>query len=140
MGARRTKRRRGTVLDFCSDFSVCLFVVLVCVCAGYAQHTLKSCFNVQALDVLAVSKSFGFDAPPKVHLKISLKTLKQSEKRAGKQADAAASKNGFSEDNPYGNRAKAAQHSEEDAANDQRAHQAQQAVTKKPQQSRQWSR
>lgn len=108
---------------------------------GYAQHTLKSCFNVQALDVLAVSKSFGFDAPPKVHLKISLKTLKQTEKRAGKQADAAASsKNGFSEDNPYGNRAKAAQHSEEDAANDQRAHQAQQAVTKKPQQSRQWSR
>jgi len=111
---------------------------------GYAQHTLKSCFNVQALDVKAVARSFGFDAPPKVHLKISLKSLKSTDARAGKQQEAAAAggKHGFSEDNPYGRPAhkqQSKQSTEEDDANDARARQAQQAVTKK-QQSRQWSR
>jgi ATP-dependent RNA helicase DDX18/HAS1 len=115
---------------------------------GYAQHTLKSCFNVQALDVRAVARSFGFDAPPKVHLKISLKSLKQTDARAGKQQAAAAadgSKHGFSEDNPYGRAPHKAQQQQskqsvqEDDDNDARARNAQQAVTKKTQ-ARQWSR
>ncbi len=98
---------------------------------AYAQHTLKNIFNVHALDVLAVSKSFGFDAPPKVHLKISLKTLQKSEKRAKSQA-----MHGFSEDNPYGN---GHTNAAEDEKNEARAKQAQEAVTKsKP--VKQWSR
>lgn len=101
---------------------------------GYAQHTLKSCFNVAALDVLAVSKSFGFDAPPKVHLKISLKSQKNTDKRSIAQE---SSKHGFSEDNPYG---KKQQGDKEDEENDARARKAQAEVTKKPQQARQWSR
>lgn len=38
---------------------------------AYAQHGLKEVFNVHALDMLAVAKSFGFTVPPKVQLRMS---------------------------------------------------------------------
>lgn len=105
---------------------------------GYAQHTLKQVFNVHALDILAVSKSFGFDAPPKVQLKISLKNLKNQDQRR--------SKHGFDEENPYGNE-KTNNHStggDDDSMNHlvEQGDQAQRAVQgkQKQQQSRQWSR
>lgn len=41
---------------------------------GYAQHTLRDVFNAQNLDLIGVSKSFGFSVPPKVSLQISLKS------------------------------------------------------------------
>ena len=34
---------------------------------AYNSHQLKSIFNVHRLDLVAVAKSFGFSAPPKVH-------------------------------------------------------------------------
>lgn len=61
---------------------------------GYAQLSMKHVFDVHALDLLKVAKSFGFTHPPKVHLKIALKSKKMLRGRA--------SRNGFSEDNPYG--------------------------------------
>ena len=33
---------------------------------AYNSHQLKSIFNVHRLDLVAVAKSFGFSAPPKV--------------------------------------------------------------------------
>ena len=33
---------------------------------AYNSHQLKHIFNVHRLDLLAVAKSFGFSAPPKV--------------------------------------------------------------------------
>ena len=65
---------------------------------SYAQHSLKTVFNVHALDLTAVAKSFGFSVPPKVQLKISLKTLKTIDKKA----NSGGGKHKFSEDNPYG--------------------------------------
>ena len=61
---------------------------------SYAQHPLKHIFNVHSLDLLRVSKSFGFSVPPKVHLKISLKSKTRERGRTGPH--------GLSEDNPYG--------------------------------------
>jgi ATP-dependent RNA helicase DDX18/HAS1 len=103
---------------------------------GYAQHTNKGCFNVAALDVLAVAKSFGFDAPPKVHLKISLNAHKNTDRRQVEQD--AASKHGFSDENPYGK--KQGRADREDEENEARARKAQAAVTQKQQSARQWSR
>jgi len=59
---------------------------------GYAQLTMKHVFNVHDLDLIGVAKSFGFLHPPKVQLKIALKSKKTLHN----------TKNGFSEDNPYG--------------------------------------
>lgn len=61
---------------------------------AYAQLTMKHVFNVHDLDLLGVAKSFGFTHPPKVQLKIALKSKKALTARP--------TKNGFSEDNPYG--------------------------------------
>jgi len=55
---------------------------------------MKHVFNVHDLDLVGVAKSFGFTHPPKVQLKIALKSKKSLNGRP--------SKNGFSEDNPYG--------------------------------------
>lgn len=106
---------------------------------GYAQHTLKQVFNVHSLDILAVAKSFGFDAPPKVQLKISLKNLKNIDQRRNKH--------GFDEDNPYGNAesAPAAAGGDDDNMNqyvEKGAEAQRRAVSgnQKKQQSRQWSR
>src|SRR6185312_1260540 len=54
---------------------------------GYAQHILKSCFNVNSLDTRCVAKSFGFEHPPMVNLKISLKGMKNQEMRGNKQRE-----------------------------------------------------
>ena len=41
---------------------------------AYASHSLKNIYNVQTLDLQAVAKSFGFDAPPKVNLNLAEKS------------------------------------------------------------------
>ena len=66
---------------------------------SYAQHTLRSVFNVHALNVVEVAKSFGFEVPPKVQLKIGMK-----DKRKGQAGGGSGEKgrHGFSEDDPYG--------------------------------------
>ena len=66
---------------------------------GYAQHPLKDAFNVQSLDLLGVAKSFGFNAPPKMSLQVSLKARPSIDMKA---------RNGFSEDDPYGTTEQAA--------------------------------
>ncbi|EJW84000.1 DEAD box polypeptide 18 [Wuchereria bancrofti] len=44
-----------------------------CYIRAYDSHSLKSIFNVNTLDLIAVSKSFGFSTPPFVDLPISNK-------------------------------------------------------------------
>jgi ATP-dependent RNA helicase DDX18/HAS1 len=61
---------------------------------AYAQLSMKHVFNVHELDLLQVAKSFGFTHPPRVQLKIALKSKKGLNVRGAK--------NGFSEENPYG--------------------------------------
>jgi len=48
---------------------------------AYASHGLKHIFNVHDLDLLAVAKGFGFEAPPRVHL--NLKASGSTTKRQG---------------------------------------------------------
>jgi len=71
---------------------------------SYAQHGLKNVFNVHTLDMLAVAKSFGFTAPPRVHLTVSLRAKNDMERRGGGGGFGKGfkSKHGFSEDTPYG--------------------------------------
>jgi hypothetical protein len=45
---------------------------------AYAQHSLKEVFDVHALDMVNVAKSFGFTVPPKVHLSNILSHCSQS--------------------------------------------------------------
>lgn len=51
---------------------------------AYASHSLKHIFDVHTLDMLAVSKAFGFTVPPKVNL--ALKASGSSTKRQGLDA------------------------------------------------------
>ncbi|KAL3998033.1 DEAD/DEAH box helicase family protein [Acanthocheilonema viteae] len=44
-----------------------------CYIRAYDSHSLKSIFDINTLDLIAVSKSFGFSAPPFVDLPISNK-------------------------------------------------------------------
>ena len=44
---------------------------------SYAQHSLRNVFDVHALNVLDVAKSFGFEHPPNVPLKIALSKRKK---------------------------------------------------------------
>ncbi|KAK3024137.1 hypothetical protein RJ639_044392 [Escallonia herrerae] len=63
---------------------------------AYNSHSMKDIFNVHRLD--AVAASFCFSSPPKVILSIdsnASKFRKKSRKMEG-------SRNGFSDDNPYG--------------------------------------
>lgn len=78
---------------------------------GYAQHPLKDAFNAQELDLLAVAKTFGFTAPPTVSLQVSLKQKANAE---GRQA--AYSRNGFTEEDPYGRGNHNAKDGEDDGA------------------------
>jgi len=39
--------------------------------AAYAAHSLKSVFDINALDLKAVAKAFGFTVPPRVDLRVS---------------------------------------------------------------------
>ena len=73
---------------------------------SYAQHTLKSVFNVHSLNVLDVARSFGFEVPPKVQLKIGMKDKGRKGQQGGGGGrggdEGGKSKHGFSEDDPYG--------------------------------------
>ncbi|XP_047327285.1 DEAD-box ATP-dependent RNA helicase 51-like [Impatiens glandulifera] len=65
---------------------------------AYNSHSMKDVFNVHRLDLKAVAASFCFDNPPKVNINIdssASKFRKTSRKGEG-------SRNGFSENNPYG--------------------------------------
>lgn len=73
---------------------------------SYAQHAIKECFNVYGLDMVSVSKSFGFTVPPRVQLKIGLKA--KLEKRGG-GGGLTKSRNGFNNQNPYGDAHQSAQ-------------------------------
>ena len=66
---------------------------------SYAQHTLKAVFNVHALNVLEVARSFGFEVPPKVQLKIGMKDKKRG---GGGEGRGEKGRHGFSQDDPYG--------------------------------------
>ncbi|CEF68188.1 Probable ATP-dependent RNA helicase pitchoune [Strongyloides ratti] len=50
---------------------------------AYDSHSLKQIFDIHTLDLLKVSKSFGFSAPPYVDLPITNKSGKQREKPSG---------------------------------------------------------
>ncbi|PWA42774.1 P-loop containing nucleoside triphosphate hydrolases superfamily protein [Artemisia annua] len=66
---------------------------------SYNSHSMKEIFNVHRLDLQAVAASFCFSNPPKVALNIdsnASKFRKKSRRPEGR------SRNGFSENNPYG--------------------------------------
>jgi ATP-dependent RNA helicase DDX18/HAS1 len=77
---------------------------------AYNSHQHKDTFDVHALDLKAVAKSFGFAAPPRVNINIDSKAAntRKAQKRQGAGADYRRSKSGhaFSADNPYGKRDK----------------------------------
>uniref|UniRef100_A0A0K0FXJ4 ATP-dependent RNA helicase n=1 Tax=Strongyloides venezuelensis TaxID=75913 RepID=A0A0K0FXJ4_STRVS len=50
---------------------------------AYDSHSLKQIFDIHTLDLLQVSKSFGFSAPPYVDLPITNKSGKAREKPSG---------------------------------------------------------
>ncbi|EDV94409.1 probable ATP-dependent RNA helicase pitchoune isoform X2 [Drosophila grimshawi] len=50
---------------------------------AYDSHQLKQIFNVNTLDLQAVSKSFGFLVPPVVDLKVGAAKRERPEKRVG---------------------------------------------------------
>ncbi|SPP80279.1 probable ATP-dependent RNA helicase pitchoune [Drosophila guanche] len=50
---------------------------------AYDSHQLKQIFNVNTLDLQAVSKSFGFLVPPVVDLKVGAAKRQRPEKRVG---------------------------------------------------------
>ncbi|XP_071715671.1 ATP-dependent RNA helicase HAS1-like [Rutidosis leptorrhynchoides] len=66
---------------------------------AYNSHSMKDIFNVHRLDMQAVAASFCFSNPPKLNLNIDSNASKfrqKSRKIEGR------SRNGFSENNPYG--------------------------------------
>jgi ATP-dependent RNA helicase DDX18/HAS1 len=68
---------------------------------AYSQHSLKHVFDVHQLQVQNVAKSFGFDAPPAVQLKVSLKSTKSDKHKINSEQQKQA-RNGFDANNPYG--------------------------------------
>lgn len=38
--------------------------------SAYASHSLRTCFDVNKLDLNKVAKSFGFKAPPRVDIQL----------------------------------------------------------------------
>ena len=65
---------------------------------AYNSHSFKDVFDVYALDLAGVAKSFGFENPPKVTLMLKANP-KEPQRRKGKAGR-------FSEDIPYGSRPK----------------------------------
>ncbi|XP_009614823.1 DEAD-box ATP-dependent RNA helicase 27 isoform X1 [Nicotiana tabacum] len=65
---------------------------------AYNSHSMKEIFNVHRLDLQAVACSFCFSNPPKVHLNID----SNASKFRNKKRKVEGSRNGFSENNPYG--------------------------------------
>ncbi len=49
---------------------------------AYASHSMKDIFNIHELDIAAVAKSFGFSAPPRIHLD-ALGRAKKIRRRGG---------------------------------------------------------
>merc|ERR1712146_657830 len=68
---------------------------------AYAAHAHKDCFDVNALDLAATAKAFGFGAPPKVDLNLKYKAGKRNVKGTQKKQQ---SGHAFSAENPYGRR------------------------------------
>lgn len=59
---------------------------------AYASHSLKEIFNIDALDMAAVAKAFGFSVPPRVN--ISTGATKQEKKRDYNNRNMTSSKHG----------------------------------------------
>ena len=72
---------------------------------AYASHAHKDIFDVHALDLQAVSESFGFAVPPRVDLNLSHRGDKKT-RRNPKKGDRRKGQSGhaFSAANPYGKR------------------------------------
>ncbi|KAI3499138.1 hypothetical protein L1887_34931 [Cichorium endivia] len=66
---------------------------------AYNSHSMKDIFNVHRLDMQAVAASFCFSNPPKVNLNIDSNASKFRQKTRKIEG---RSRNGFSENNPYG--------------------------------------
>ncbi|PWA34732.1 P-loop containing nucleoside triphosphate hydrolases superfamily protein [Artemisia annua] len=66
---------------------------------AYNSHSMKEIFNVHRLDMQAVAASFCFSDPPKVALNIDSNASKFRQKSRRPEG---RSRNGFSENNPYG--------------------------------------
>lgn len=60
-------------LKFCSSNCLHFQEAYKCYIRAYDSHSLKSIFDINTLDLIAVSKSFGFSTPPFVDLPISNK-------------------------------------------------------------------
>jgi ATP-dependent RNA helicase DDX18/HAS1 len=75
---------------------------------AYNSHQHKDTFDVHALDLKAVARSFGFAAPPRVNINIDSKAAntRRAQKTAGQGADYRRGKGGhaFNAENPYGKR------------------------------------
>ncbi|KAI9194402.1 hypothetical protein LWI28_005608 [Acer negundo] len=67
---------------------------------AYNSHSMKDIFNVHRLDLQAVAASFCFSSPPKVNLTIDSSASKFRQKI--RKVNGKGSRNGFSENNPYG--------------------------------------
>lgn len=67
---------------------------------AYNSHSSKDIFNVHRLEFRAVAASFCFDDPPNVNINIgsSASKFRKAKRKDGR------SRNGFSSNNPYGNR------------------------------------
>lgn len=66
---------------------------------AYNSHSMKDIFNVHRLDMQAVAASFCFSNPPKLNLNIDSNASKFRQKTRKIEG---RSRNGFSENNPYG--------------------------------------
>jgi len=77
---------------------------------AYASHSHKHIFDVHALDLQKVAKSFGFTVPPKVNLNVSAKGTRVKRKgfgagwAKGKEKPKSGGNRLFSAQNPYGKR------------------------------------
>ena len=77
---------------------------------AYNSHGLKDTFNVHALDLKAVARSFGFSAPPRVNINIESKAAhtRRAHKGGGGGEGADYRRGGsahkFSAASPYGKR------------------------------------
>ncbi|DBB16246.1 hypothetical protein WJX82_006474 [Trebouxia sp. C0006] len=71
---------------------------------SYNSHQLKAIFNVHALDLAAVGKSFGFTRPPRVTLNLESKASHTRKQTGQSGGDYKRQKPGhaFSSSNPYG--------------------------------------
>lgn len=73
---------------------------------AYNSHQLKDVYDVNALDLANVARSFGFDHPPKVTLMLKSNAKDKEHGKGRRSGDDKKGKSGhkFSADNPYGKR------------------------------------